>query len=289
MVARRRRGRTQAVVSAPARRMGKEKARQRRACEDFLLAAKLLVRWGSALTFEFFAQLVGALLQIFLQFLLLLLKHLGVGGRTFVGLQEAVAGGVGERQREGDRGGSKVDRLDLQHLAFLELTDQFGRGLIVRHAAIGEAGKELAADRRLLVDDDSGSVLQLERARQRHAEQLLGLAFRLDQCRGHDRLTGLGAGVLAGEADLLGARVIAFAAEFRPRRIDELWHFGRRRLRLTGRRDRWFLRGRRPWLLGSRGCRGWSCRARRWSRRTRRGRCGVWVAGGPRVAPKSPR
>src|SRR6266446_3173092 len=68
-----------------------EKARQRRAWEDFLPAVKLLFRGRSTLTFEFLAQLVSALLQIFLQFLLLLLEYLGVGRRTFVGFQEAVA------------------------------------------------------------------------------------------------------------------------------------------------------------------------------------------------------
>ena len=70
---------------------GMKKRASGRAWEDFLPAIKLLFRGRSTLTFEFLAQLVGALLQIFLQFLLLLLEHLGVGGRTFVGLQEAVA------------------------------------------------------------------------------------------------------------------------------------------------------------------------------------------------------
>src|SRR6202030_2309803 len=108
---------------------------------------------------------------------------------------------------------------DLQHLAFLQLADQFGRRLVVGHAAIGNAGKECTADRRLLIDNDAGAVLQLERARQRDAEQLLRLTFRLNQRRGHTRLTRLGTGVLAGEAELLGTRVVALAAEFRPRRI----------------------------------------------------------------------
>jgi hypothetical protein len=43
-------------------------------------------------------------------------------------------------------------------------------------------------------------VLQLKRARQGDAEQLPLLAFRLDYRRGHNRLTGLGAGIHAGES-----------------------------------------------------------------------------------------
>jgi len=62
-----------------------------------------------------------------------------------------------------------------------------------------------------------GAVLQLQRARQRDAEQLLRLAVRLDEGRGNDRLAGLGAGILAGEADLLGGGVLTLAAELRPR------------------------------------------------------------------------
>ena len=162
----------------------------------------------------------------------------GIDRRALVGLGE-----LGQRQREADGVAGQIDRLDGQHLALLELADQVRRALVVGHAAIGEAGEERAGQRRLLlVDDDAGAVLQLQRARQRDAEDLLRLAIRLDQRRGDDRHAGLGAGVLAGEADLLGVRVLALAAELGPRRIDQLRHLRRRRLRrLRGR-----LRSRLP-------------------------------------------
>jgi hypothetical protein len=66
-----------------------------------------------------------------------------------------------------------------------------------------EAGKERAADRRLFVADHTVAVLHLNRARRGDAEQLPLLAFRLDQCHSDNQLTRLGAGVLAGETDVL--------------------------------------------------------------------------------------
>src|SRR5215470_19357660 len=264
MVTRRHRVRTQAVMlDIPMNDKARRAARFGGAsdCDHALL------RWRPALAFELLAQFIGALLQILLQLPLLLLEHLGVGGWTFVGLLEAVARVVGERQREGDCSGGEIDRLDLQHLALLELTDELGCRLVVGHATVGKAGKERAADGRFFVDDDACAVLQLQWTRQRDPEQLFRFAFRLDQGCGHDRLTGLGAGVLSGEADFFGAGVIALAAEFRPWRIDELWHFGRsarsRRLRsLSGCRRRLLCGGCRR-LLG-----GWSSGSC-WARRSR--------------------
>jgi hypothetical protein len=142
---------------------------------------------------------------------------------ALIGSGEAVAATVYERKREGHRSGGKVGCLDMQHLALLEFTNQFGRGLIVS-PSVGKASREHGADHRLRIDDEAGAVLLLKRPRQGDAEQLSLLAFRLDQCRGHNRLTGLGTGAFAGEADLLGAWRIAFAAEFCPWRIDELRH-----------------------------------------------------------------
>jgi hypothetical protein len=142
---------------------------------------------------------------------------------ALIGSGEAVAATVYERKREGHRSGGKVGCLDMQHLALLEFANQFGRGLIVS-PSVGKASREHGADHRLRIDDEAGAVLLLKRPRQGDAEQLSLLAFRLDQCRGHNRLTGLGTGAFAGEADLLGAWRIAFAAEFCPWRIDELRH-----------------------------------------------------------------
>ena len=87
---------------------------------------------------------------------LLLLEHLWVGRRPLIGPAEAIPATVGERQQDGDHRGEAA-HLDLQHLAFLELIDQLGRRFIVCRACIGEAAKEGATDRRLLVDDDAGT------------------------------------------------------------------------------------------------------------------------------------
>src|SRR5215467_15120604 len=98
----------------------------------------------------------------------LLLEHLRIGRRSLVRLGE-----VGERKREADLVAGEVDRLDGQHLALLELADQVGGPLVVRHAAVREAGEERHRDRRLLlVDDEARAVAQLQRARQRDAEDL---------------------------------------------------------------------------------------------------------------------
>src|SRR5215470_8420354 len=117
-----------------------------RALENVRRGGQALFWWCSALAFHLLARFFGTLLQFFLQFLLLRLEHLGVRGRPFIGLQEAVARGVGERQREGDGRGGKVDRLDLEYLAFLELADEIRRRLVIGHAAVGKAGEEGGRD-----------------------------------------------------------------------------------------------------------------------------------------------
>ena len=68
----------------------------------------------------------------------------------------------------------------------------------------------------------AGSVHELHAERQRHAQDLLRLAFGLDDDGGDDRLAGLDAAVLAGEANLLGAGVLALQAEFGPGRVNQL-------------------------------------------------------------------
>jgi hypothetical protein len=128
---------------------------------------------------------------------------------------------VSQRQRKGDLVGGKVDGLDLQRVASIQLRYQFRRCFIVSHAAVSETRKERIADRPLAVDDQAGAEPKLQRAGQRHAEQLPGFADRLNQCGGNDRLAGLGACVLAAEADFLGARLIAFAAELRPQLVGD--------------------------------------------------------------------
>ena len=63
---------------------------------------------------------------------------------------------------------------------------------------------------------------ELHAERQRDAQDLLRLAFGLDDDGRDDRLAGLDAAVLAGKANLLGVGVLALQAEFGPGRIDQL-------------------------------------------------------------------
>src|SRR5215831_7006351 len=149
--------------------MSTKKRASRRAFAARSGSADLLRR--AALLLEPLARLLGLLLQFLLQLLLLLLEHLRIGGRPLVRLGE-----IGQRKREADLVAGEVDRLDGQHLALLELADQVGGPLVVRHAAVREAGEERHRDRRLLlVDDKARAVAQLQRARQRDAEDLLRL------------------------------------------------------------------------------------------------------------------
>ena len=74
----------------------------------------------------------------------------------------------------------------------------------------------------MAIDDDAGAVNELHAERQRHAQDLLRLAFGLDDDGRDHGLAGLDAAVLAGEADLLGAGVLALQAELGPGRVDQL-------------------------------------------------------------------
>jgi hypothetical protein len=65
-------------------------------------------------------------------------------------------------------------------------------------------------------------VHQLHAERQRHAQQLLRFAFRLDDDGSDDGLAGFDAAVLAGEANLLGAGFLPLEAELGPGRVDQL-------------------------------------------------------------------
>src|ERR1019366_10157862 len=71
------------------------------------------------LAFELLASLVGALLQVVLQLLLLLLEHFRIGGRSVIGLAE-----IGERQDQADRLAPAVVVLHHQLLALLQFSDQ---------------------------------------------------------------------------------------------------------------------------------------------------------------------
>jgi hypothetical protein len=82
---------------------------------------------------------------------------------------------VSQRQRKGDLVGGKVDGLDLQRVASIQLRYQFRRCFIVSHAAVSETRKERIADRPLAIDDQAGAEPKLQRAGQRHASFLASL------------------------------------------------------------------------------------------------------------------
>ena len=178
-----------------------------------LLAGAALVR-----ILELLALLFGALLQLFLQLLLGFLEHLRIGRRTVIGLGEF----AGERQRQRQRRAVGVDRLHDEVLALLHAGDAIPASPRSRTCSRWEADHVGALQRRIAVDDDAGAVHELHAERQRHAQDLLRLAFRLDDDGRDDRLAGLDAAVLAGEADLLGVGVLALQAELGPGRIDQL-------------------------------------------------------------------
>src|SRR6185437_14779178 len=85
-----------------------------------------------------------------------------------------------------------------------------------------EADDVGALQRRIVVDDDPGSVHELHAERQGDAQELLRLAFRLDDDGGDNGLAGLDAAVLAGEANLLGAGFLTLEAELGPGCVDQL-------------------------------------------------------------------
>ena len=124
------------------------------------------------------------LLQLFLQLLLVFLEHLRIGRRTVKGLGEF----TGQRQRQRQRRTVGIDRLNNEILALLHVGDQFRRGFIVGHAAVLEADDIGTLLRRIGVDDDPGSMNELHAEGQRHAQDLLRLAFGLDDDGGDDRL-----------------------------------------------------------------------------------------------------
>src|SRR5215469_8825992 len=122
------------------------------------------------LAFEFPARFLGALLQIVLQLLLLLLEHFRIRRRPVIGLAEIV-----ERQHQRDHLAVAVHALHRQALAFLELSDQLSARLVVRHAAIGEADDIRRVHRLALIDDDPRALGQHHAERQCDAKDLLGV------------------------------------------------------------------------------------------------------------------
>src|SRR5262249_58448325 len=84
--------------------------------------------------------------------------------------------------------------------------------------AAAEAGEKRAADRRLPVDRHVRALPEQQRSRQRETKQLSGIAGRLHQRRGYDRLAGRVAPVLEGEAAFPALPSLTPAAELLPRR-----------------------------------------------------------------------
>ena len=115
-------------------------------------------------------------------------------------------------------------------------------GFVIRHAAVGEADHVRRGHRLVLVDDDAGAMDELHAERQGHAQDFLRLVLRLDQHGSHHRHTGFDAGILAGEADLLGVGLLALETELGPGRIDQLHRLV---AALALRRGLLSLRGRR--------------------------------------------
>ena len=112
---------------------------------------------------------------------------------------------------------------------------------------------------------------QLHAERQCHAQDLLRLAFGLDDHGGDDGLAGLDAAILAGKANLLGVGVLALQAELRPGRIDQLNLL----VRGLGTRSGSACRRRRRLLRGR--CR---CRRSGLRRRLRARALGLWSGRG---------
>src|SRR6266849_2323490 len=64
------------------------------------------------------------------------------------------AGKADQRQRKFDPFVGKIDRLDGQQLTLLELSDQFGSGLVLSHAGPQKARRKRCAQGRMLIDND---------------------------------------------------------------------------------------------------------------------------------------
>jgi hypothetical protein len=75
---------------------------------------------------------------------------------------------------------------------------------------------------RLAIVDDDTVPGWIDMPRQGDTQHLFRLVFRLDQNGRDHGHPGLDPAVLARETDLLGIRLLALEAEFRPRREDEL-------------------------------------------------------------------
>src|SRR6185436_12444294 len=147
------------------------------------------VRRRTTRTLELLALLFGPLLQFFLQLLLVFLEYLRIGRRAVIGLGEL----TGERQWQRQRRAVGIDRLNDEVLALLQAGDQLGGCFVVGHATVLEADDVGALQRRIVVDDDPGSVHELHAERQGDAQELLRLAFRLGDDRGDNGLAGLDA------------------------------------------------------------------------------------------------
>jgi hypothetical protein len=109
---------------------------------------------------------------------------LGVGGRAIVGF-----GKVLERHHQCDRLVGAVDRLYGELLPTLQLADQFLACLVIRHATVLETDHIGAGHWLALIDNDTRSKLKQHAEWQGDAQNLLGLAFWLNQHSCNNRLT----------------------------------------------------------------------------------------------------
>src|SRR6266566_3809809 len=129
---------------------------------------------------------------------------------------------IRERNHETDGLTGAIDPLNDEPLPFFQLADEFAARFVVGHATVVEADDVRPGHGLAAVDDHPSAGLDRHTQRQGDSEHLFRLVFRFDQHGRDHRHTRFDAAVLAGEADLLGIRLLAFQAELGPRRKDEL-------------------------------------------------------------------
>ncbi len=161
-----------------------------------------------ALELEPLAQLVGALLELFLQLLLLLLEHLGIDRRAVEGLAEP-----GERHREGDLARDLVLDADVEARAALHGVQE----VVLEGGRLGEAAvretERIAPGRGLALvhrETDAGLQHQPERQQEAHHALRLAAGLRLVDGDRHHGLALVGDEVARRVADLgVAGRILA--------------------------------------------------------------------------------
>src|SRR5204863_5179447 len=106
------------------------------------------LRRRAPLAFELLAGLFGALGELALQLVLPLLEHLGIGGRSGIGLGE-----IAKRHHQAERLAGAVEALHYEALSLLQFVDQFAARLVIGHAAIVETDYVRGIHWLALVDD----------------------------------------------------------------------------------------------------------------------------------------